>query len=124
MAEAGAAGADATGPAGAPTPAGRATPEGAADVATLAGEVGPDAGEPAAPGLADWLAREARRFPACVLPNPGKGGADGLGAAACVMLAPPGSNRAAHFGLVDGEGWAAATAVGALARPGWGRRSA
>jgi len=72
------------------------------------------------------------------LPKPGNWGADGLGAgdlgtdelgadelgAAAVMLAPPGSNRAAHFGLVDGDDWATEAPAGDMARPGWERRPA
>jgi hypothetical protein len=61
---------------------------------------GPEAGE-----AAGELARAARRFPACVLPSPGNGGPETEGEAAgvaCAVLTPPGSRRAAHFGLFDG----------------------
>jgi hypothetical protein len=65
-------------------------------------------------------------LPACVLPSPGNGGAGAAGAAASDMLAPPGSKRAAHFGLVEGAGCVttAPAEEGPRARSGWDCRSA
>ena len=78
------------------------------------GALGPVAGEAGV-----WLASEARRFPACVLPRPGNAAVAAPALSGSEMGAPPGCKRAAHLGLAGGHDWAGAALLADWLLAGW-----